>query len=375
MPAARNNVVGIKPTVGLTSRHLVVPISRSQDTVGPIARSVKDAALLLQVMAGSDSSDAHTLAAPTMIPNYIAACKMGSLRGKRIGIARNVTQISKNEFSHMMDAFEKAIVIMRSAGAIIIEDTDFTAYAEVTTRGFNPVPRSEFLHDLPNYLKNLEWNPNGITDLKSLRDFVRAHPQENFPIRDTQSWDSVLEKDVNISSDEFKAWYARNLYLGGEGGVLGALERHNLDAVVLPTCLASAGVPAIVGTPIVNIPLGKASSDMPVVLEEHYRNAVETAPGLPFGISFLGRKWSEDKLIGMAYALEQRMPLSGTLPRCVEPQADLESTMKLTSSAMALGLSLASELTAVLAQQASIDAALHSHAHVEGEHIASSLVA
>lgn len=93
---------------------------------------------------------------------------MGSLRGKRIGIARNVTQISKNEFSHMMDAFEKAIVIMRSAGAIIIEDTDFTAYAEVTTRGFNPVPRSEFLHDLPNYLKNLEWNPNGITDLNSL---------------------------------------------------------------------------------------------------------------------------------------------------------------------------------------------------------------
>jgi amidase len=326
-------------------------------------------------MAGSDVADAHTLAAPTVVPNYLAACKMSSLRGKRIGIARNVIKISNSEFSYMMDAFEKAIGIMRKAGAIIVENTNFTAYAEVTTRGFNPVPRSEFLHDLPNYLKNLEWNPNGVTDLKSLRDFVRAHPQESFPTRDTHSWDSVLEKNVDISSDEFKTWYARNLYLGGEGGVLGALERHNLDAIVLPTCLASAGVPAIVGTPIVNIPLGAASPDVPIVLENHFHNAIETAPGLPFGISFLGRKWSEDKLIGMAYALEQRMPLQGNLPRHVEPQADLESTMKLTSSAMALGLSLASELTAVLAQQASIDAALHSHAHVEDEHVASGIVA
>jgi amidase len=276
----------------------------------------------------------------------------------------------------MLDDFEKAVSIMRNAGAIIVENTNFTGYAEVKTRSFNPVPRSEFLWDLPKYLKELEHNPNNIHDLKSLRDFVRDHPKEEFPWRDTHSWDSVLEKGLDICSDEFKAMYERNLWLGGEGGVLGALERHNLDAIVLPTGLASAEVPAIVGTPIVSIPLGAASPDTPVVLEEHGWDAVEVAPGLPFGISFLGRKWSEDKLIGMAYALEQRMPLQGTLPRHVEPKADLQTTMQLTSSAMAFfGLSLASELSAVLSQQVSINAAIQSQAHVDNDLIDHSIAA
>ena len=317
-PSERNNIVGIKPTVGLTSRHLVVPVSAHQDTVGPMARTVKDAARLLEVLAGVDENDGYTLSSPygNQIPNYLASCKISGLEGKRIGIPRNAINECPSDISHTMTPFEMAIRKMEQAGATIVDNTDFIAFADWKKRSYNPVTRADFASNIVTFLDQLEHNPNKIDSVESLRDFTRSHPEEGFPARNTFSWDVIIERQLSDTCPEFESLLAENLWLGGEGGVLGALERHGLDAIALPTT-AAFEIPALVGTPIITVPLGAASADTAVTMEK-LDNVVEMAPGIPFGISFLGPKWSEQTLIEIAYAFEQRHSIELSLERHIE---------------------------------------------------------
>ncbi|KAK3346406.1 amidase signature domain-containing protein [Lasiosphaeria hispida] len=327
LPCERNNIVGIKPTVGLTSRFLVVPVSEHQDTVGPMARTVKDAAQLLQVIAGPDPNDRYTTMSPPLPPTnntnsgskYMVACKLSGLEGKRIGIARNVLEMSQSEVSNVVSAFHDAISVMRSAGATIVDNANFTAYADWKKRKFNPVTRADFATNLPEFLTRLEHNPNDIHSVRDLRIFTQeTRPvEEGYPQRNTRVWDYIIETDIDNKSAEFEALYRENLYLGGEGGVLGALARHGLHAIALPTTVASS-IPALVGSPIVTVPLGCMPADTPVETETA-GDAVERAPGIPCGISFLGPKWSEETLIEIAYAFEQKTRARSTLQRHVEP--------------------------------------------------------
>lgn len=129
-PSSQNNVVGIKPTVGLTSRSLVVPISEHQDTVGPIARSVSDAAYLLSIIAGKDKSDNYTSSQPWEIPpDYTLALNLSSLSGARIGIPRNAIT-PDNTSQPILDAFETAIEVLRNAGALIVDYANYSASPE-----------------------------------------------------------------------------------------------------------------------------------------------------------------------------------------------------------------------------------------------------
>ena len=112
------------------------------------------------------------------------------------------------------------------------------------------------------------------------------------------------------------------MFLGGEGGILGALKRHDLDAIILPTVIAYE-IPALVGSPIVTVPLGAANTGTPVKQVAGWE-VVDQAPGVPFGISFLGGKWSEEMLIEMAYAYEQMSAIRGRLERAAKtPEWDL----------------------------------------------------
>ncbi|KAK0724919.1 amidase signature domain-containing protein [Lasiosphaeris hirsuta] len=327
-PCERNNIVGIKPTVGLTSRFLVVPVSEHQDTVGPMARTVEDAARLLQVIAGPDPNDRYTLASPPPPPRldgsnssnkYLRACKLSGLEGKRIGIARNVLDISQSEASHVAGAFHDTISVMKSAGATIVDDADFTAYGDWKKRKFNPVTRADFATNLPEFLAQLEHNPNDIHSVRDLRAFTQeTRPvEEGYPQRNTRVWDYIIETDIDNKSLEFEALYQQNLYLGGEGGILGALDRYGLHAIALPTTIASS-IPALVGSPIITVPLGCMPADTPVEIEKA-GDAVERGPGIPCGISFLGAKWSEETLIEIAYAFEQKTQARNMLQRHVEP--------------------------------------------------------
>ncbi|KAJ0162072.1 putative amidase [Colletotrichum tanaceti] len=308
-PSQRNNLVGIKPTVGLTSRHLVIPISEHQDTIGPMARTVKDAAYILHAIAGADPGDNYTSAIPNSgeIPDYPAACDMYALRGARIGIPRNAIELfSDNTTGTETDAFEKALDIFRAAGAVIVDDANFTAAEQfVASNAETVVLNADFVSNLASYLAELSFNPNNLTSVADVRRFTQSSELEGYPDRNTGVWDDALdEQGFNNTDPRFWAAWQESAYLGGEGGLLGTLERHTLDAVILPTSFSSPWA-AIIGAPVVTVPLGFYPANA-AVIKNRRGNLVDTGPHVPFGISFLGAKFQEARLIGLAYAYEQR---------------------------------------------------------------------
>ncbi|KKY18008.1 putative glutamyl-trna amidotransferase subunit a [Phaeomoniella chlamydospora] len=325
-PSERNNLVGIKPTVGLTSRYLVVPISERQDTIGPMARTVKDAAYMLQEIAGVDPKDNYTSAIPfTELPDYVEACKFSALRGKRLGVPRNAIQIF-NTASPVIKAFDAALDILRAAGATVIENTNFTVIPSLRSGELDhTILCADFTSNLPAYLSKLSYNPNSITDLQSVRNFTISHPLEAYPDRNVAIWDTSLSLGFNNSSPEFWPIYQEALRMAGPDGLFGALQNHSLDALVLPTNFASV-VPAIVGAPVISVPLGAYPADTPVTKNKR-GDLVDTAPNVPFGLSFIGDRFSEELLIGLAYAFEQRTKVRGTIQPYVMPKTELEDVV------------------------------------------------
>lgn len=328
LPSEKNNIVGIKPTVGLTSRHMVIPVSSHEDSIGPLARTVKDAAKILQAIVSQDPKDNYTMASPYALgfPDYVAACQVSGLQDKRIGIPTNVIDhLSGPERDVIGSAFRKAVSDISAAGATIVDKTNFTAYDEsLTSQVPSAVTGSNFVSNIARYLANLESNPNNIHSLADIRRFTQ-HAQpflEEYPSRNTILWDIIASIGLNSTSPEYWPMYQQTLKIGGEGGILGAIERHNLDAVILPTILAPS-IPSMVGTPVITVPLGAWPEGTEVSWDSR-GDVVERAPGVPFGISFLGKKWSEEGLIGMAYAFEQRTKVrEGTRGRYIAPRMEI----------------------------------------------------
>jgi amidase len=316
-PSQKGNLVGIKPTVGLTSRYLVIPISEHQDTVGPMARTVKDAAMILQAIAGPDSHDNYTSAIPNggTLPDYVAALKLDALKGARIGVPYNAINFTSAPVE--IAAFKTAITTLESLGATIVS-ANFTVASPNTT---SIVLGADFVSDLANYLSELSYNPNNIHSLSDLRAFTQSFPAEDYPDRNTATWDAALALGYNNSDIRFWTEYQKNQYWGGEGGMLGAIARNNLDALIMPTS-QSPGRAAIVGAPVVTVPMGFYPATQPVVKTS--RGLVTTGPKVPFGLSFLGAKFTEDTLLGLAYAFEQ-----ATLVRKKGPKPYLVSNIEL----------------------------------------------
>jgi amidase len=328
-PSQQNNIVGIKPTVGLTSRSLVIPISERQDTVGPMARTVKDAAYILQAIAGPDQYDNYTSAIPWAsnathytVPDYVAACKFDALIGKRIGVPRNAIGSRTPSSAPVLDAFESALTVLRAAGAIIVENTNYTAFTQyVQSDAENTVLAGDFVPNLAAYLAQLSYNPHNVHSLADITNFTQTFPAEAYPDRDTAVFDAALALNFTNTSPAFWAAYQEDLFLGGAGGILGALDTYSLDAVVLPTDY-SPGISAIIGAPVITVPMGAYPANTTV--ETNARGDLNaTAPGVPFGISFAGRKWGEEGLVGLAYAYEQRTGWRGKVKPVVRPGTEL----------------------------------------------------
>ncbi|KAK5995988.1 Putative amidase [Cladobotryum mycophilum] len=326
-PAHRNGIVGIKPTVGLTSRDLVIPISEHFDTVGPMARTVRDTAYLLQAIAGEDIHDKYTSTIPD-IPDYPSACK-DALTGARIGVPWNIINQALSEQSWLgieVDAFRSALSTLEAAGATIIE-ANFTSTANELLLAQRPIFRADFPVNLAAYLAQLTSNPHDIHSLADVRDKTREHPREDFPNRNTQAWDGVLEQGWDNTDPRFKTAYEHLQELGGPGGLLGALDKHHLIAVAMPTSLAYKWA-AVVGAPAVTVPMGRYPYSAPV-RKDIGSELVDTGPGVPFGMCFLGKKWSEADLIGLAYGFEQRTKVrDGEVRRVVEPNAEIGGLQK-----------------------------------------------
>lgn len=334
-PAHVHNIVGIKPTVGLTSRYLVVPLSEHQDTVGPMARTVKDAAHILSVIAGSDGKDNYTSASPhgEHPPNYVAACKKDGLRGKRLGVVKNLGDVPSFATAEpAFDVFEETLDILRAAGAEIVQD--------ITLPGIRPsfekdwaewVVGQDFYTDLPQYFANLETNPNNITSVSDLRDFTQNYPAEGYPGHATKSWDMVIRRGINNTSPTWWTNYTTLQYHMTTLGLTGALQNHSLDALVMPSIYAAL-VAAPIGTPVITVPLGRAPDKTPIRKDE-YGTLNLSGPNQPFGLGFAGAHFSEETLIEMAYAFEQLTTMRLRVLPFIQPTTELEDVVKNRSMA------------------------------------------
>ncbi|TGO07590.1 hypothetical protein BTUL_0261g00060 [Botrytis tulipae] len=321
-PSHYKNIVGMKPTVGLTSRHLVVPVSEHMDTVGPMTKTVKDAAYV-QSIAGVDPLYNYTSAIPYGAdPNFVNACNISALKGTRLGVPRNVISLmSDNGTGSMLEAFNQSLAILRSAGAIIIENTDFSTAQESIDNGILTVQivAADFVVAVEKYLDLLVYNPHNIIDLPDLREWTQSSPLEGYPNKPTDVWDAALQ---NWNNTDYEFWraYQRALYWGNEEGLLGVIKRYKLDAVILPS-LFSWNWAAVVGAPIISVPMGAMTSDQPIVSGAD--ELVFAGPNIPFGFGFLGAKFTDAKLIGLAYTFEQRTMKRKTVHPYIKPRTDL----------------------------------------------------
>ncbi|KAM3443350.1 hypothetical protein MY4824_000653 [Beauveria thailandica] len=316
-----NNIVGIKPTVGLTSRFLVIPLSEHQDSVGPMARTVKDAAYLLQAIAGFDSKDNYTEAAPNRPADYVAACNKDALKGKRLGVPKDYQSMYPYlSADASFEAFESTLQLLREAGAHVMEDVEMPGVELMKETGrLEVIGGADFLTDLPKYLKELETNPNEIHTLSDVRAFTDQSSVESDKF-DFMVFNMILKRNINNTMPIWWEYYNELFYQSNDLGLIGAIRNNSLDAIILPPPIAT-GI-AVQGAPMISVPLGHTNQDTP-----YHRNEVDTlndmGPNRPFGFGFVGDYFSEEKLIGMAYALEQLTQVRKTIKPHIQPRTEL----------------------------------------------------
>ncbi|KAG1872991.1 amidase signature domain-containing protein [Suillus subalutaceus] len=303
-PSSKNNVVGIKPTVGLVSRAGVIPISSHQDTTGPMCRSVTDAALLLSVIAGPDPRDEATLQQPGILPDYMKALDLNALKGKRLGVPRMFMRDGE-AFEAILEAFEASLDTFRALGAEIVDPADFPSAEEMKqSQAETLVLKTDFKVDVAQYISGLLEVPTGVKNLADLIEFNNTHADLELipPYHDDQS--RFIDAEATEKNDAYYAALAEDFDLGRRRGIDATLQKFNLDAIVLPTDGIASKPAAISGYPIISVPLGFQPDNIQV-LPAPAAPLHTQAPGLPFGIAFIGTAYSEFNLIGFAYAFEQ----------------------------------------------------------------------
>lgn len=294
-PASTTGIVGIKPTVGLVSRAGIIPISHTQDTAGPLCRSVADAAMLLSVMAGSDPRDTATANAGRHIQDYSKLLDSGALRGKRLGVAR----AKFFGYSDVTDRLaEEALEVLRREGAVLIDPADVPHSGEYDDAELD-VLLYEFKADLAAYLSALG-PPAPVKNLHDVIEFNEQHRDREMPFFGQELF-LQAQKKGSLSSPGYVKALGKCRRLSRELGIDAVMNKHRLDALVAPT-----GNPAW-PTDLVNGDHFTGGSSTPAAVAGYPSVSVPMgfAFGLPVNVSFFGRAWSEPTLIRIAYAYEQ----------------------------------------------------------------------
>ncbi|THU98508.1 amidase signature enzyme [Dendrothele bispora CBS 962.96] len=305
-PSSQNNLAGIKPTVGLTSRAGVIPISQNQDTVGPIVRSMTDAAIVLSVIAGKDPNDNFTLAQPDVVPDYTKALKKNALVGKRIGVPRTVfLDVPDIIDETVAAAFESAVATVKELGATVVDPADLPSAEELLVSNNETIVLDvDFKVQLNEWYESLIANPSGVRSLADLIAFNDANPELEEPTNFTDQSELIeSEATTGFNATYFQA-LAFDHELGRNRGIDAALKQFNLDALLLPSSGLTTVPAAVAGYPIVTVPLGFYPDN--TTIQSAGPLTVYPAPGVPFGLSFLGTAFSEFELIGFAFAYEQK---------------------------------------------------------------------
>lgn len=294
-PSTASGLVGIKPTLGLVSRSGIIPIAHSQDTAGPMARTVADAAALLNALIGVDARDALTKTSVGKADrDYTRFLAPHGLTGARLGIVRK-----SFGFNERVDKLmEAAIEVMRKLGAIIIDPADVPTTGQFDASEFE-VLLYEFKADLNAYLKTL--GPNApVKTMKDIIAFNEKHADRELKFFGQDTMVKAQAKG-DLNSPAYRRALAKNHLLTRARGIDAVMTKYRLDALVAPTGGPAwtvdyangdhytggfSSAPAVAGYPHITVPAGFVY-------------------GLPVGISFAGRAWSEPKLISLAYAFEQ----------------------------------------------------------------------
>lgn len=294
-PSSVNGICGLKPTVGLISRSGIIPISHSQDTAGPMARTVRDLATLLNAMVGSDDEDEATQASRRKArADYTKYLDAAGLKGARLGIVRKYCGFHDG----VDDLMTKVIGEMKAAGAEIVDPADVPTIGK-----FDDSEMTVFLYELKAglaaYFARL--GPNApMKSLKDVIDFNERNRDKEMPFFGQDIFLKAEQKGP-LTSKEYLDALARNHRLTRAAGIDLVMTKYKLDALVAPTsgpawltdlingdhsAGGSSNSAAVAGYPNINVPAGSIA-------------------GLPVGVSFFGRAWSEPTLLKIAYAFEQ----------------------------------------------------------------------
>ncbi|MGH7512818.1 MAG: amidase [Gemmatimonadales bacterium] len=295
-PASANGVAGIKPTVGLVSRAGIIPISHTQDTAGPLCRTVADAAALLTALAGADPRDAATAASAGHVEkDYTAFLKKDGLRGARIGVARA-------KFFGYSDVTDRlgnaALEVLRREGAVVIDPADIPHAGEYDAAELE-VLLYELKADLNAYLAAL--GPSA--PVHTLADAIAFNEREREREMPYFAQELFVQAEAKgpLTTPAYRKALATCTRLARSDGIDAVIAKHHLDAIVAPT-----GNPAW-PTDLVNGDHFTGSSSTPAAVARYPSVSVPMgyAWGLPVNLSFFGPAWSEPTLIRLAYAFEQ----------------------------------------------------------------------
>ncbi len=294
-PSNANGIVGVKPTLGLVSRSGIVPIAHSQDTAGPMARTVRDAAVLLGVMVGPDPTDPITVdGAQRGHSDYTQFLDPAGLAGARIGVWR-----ARFGFHERVDeALEEGIAAMKVAGAEVIDPIEMPSIGEIRNNEYE-VLLYEFKTDLEKYLagRGPDTEPRTLADLIAYNE---ANAAKEMPYFQQEIFLKAEEKGP-LTEKAYLEALATSKRLSREEGIDRVVAEHRLDAIVAPT-----GGPAWVTDLVNGDHFGGGSSQAAAV--SGYANVTVPAGavfGLPVGMSFIGPSFSEPTLLKLAYAFEQ----------------------------------------------------------------------
>lgn len=294
-PSAATALVGVKPTLGLVSRSGIIPIAHSQDTAGPMTRTVEDAAIVLDALAASDTSDPATTTARRRQVPYQAALDRNALRGARIGVAR----ASFFGYSAVTDKIaEAAIADMKAQGAVIVDPANIPNAGKYDASEME-VLLYEFKADLNTYLGALGPSVR-VRSLADLIAFNEANRLREMPFFGQELLVRAQKKGP-LTEKAYRDALARNLRLSRTEGIDAVMDKYRLDALIAPT-----GNPAWT-TDLVNGDHFVGSSSTPAAVAGYPSVTVPagSAFGLPVGISFIGRAWRDDLVLKLAYAYEQ----------------------------------------------------------------------
>ncbi|HEX8638382.1 MAG TPA: amidase, partial [Pyrinomonadaceae bacterium] len=283
-PATRNGVVGSKPTLGLISRSGIIPIAHTQDTAGPMARTVADAAILLGALVGADKTDATTVQSVKGEKDYAKFLDKDGLRGARIGVARQY--VGNN--AKQKEIFESHLTVLKNGGATLI-DVTFSEDFGKTGDDRLQILLYEFKTDLNKYLAERR------SPYKTLADLIKFN-EENKE-REMPLFGQELFLQSQSKGELTDAAYLQTLQkikkAARENGIDAVVAKDKLDAVVSPTVGSTWALAAVAGYPYITVPAGFID-------------------GLPIGIAFFGQAFTEAQLIKIAYAFEQKTKMRQT---------------------------------------------------------------